>query len=144
MAEIIITEKEIINEEGQHRYDGSYRGNDFKLRVDDKNDEKWVVYLEGEDDFSDKDKETISEQLIGMTYVNTIEEAGENKVCVNNNYESWWSFTYEVRGTVNGEPFLMEWVEDDNGNDSDIKLGSELFEGVEDIWDEFGDAMDEF
>jgi len=39
---------------------------------------------------------------------------------------------------------MMEWTEDDNGNDSNIKVGEELFEGEDDIWEEFGDAMDEY
>tara|TARA_R110000851_G_scaffold274679_1_gene427253 strand:- start:80 stop:517 length:438 start_codon:yes stop_codon:yes gene_type:complete len=145
MAEVIITQKDIINEEGQHRYDGNYKGNEYKVRVDDKNDEKWVVYLEGEDKFSDEDKLVISEQLIDMTYSSKHRDGVDgDKVYVENHYEAWWSFTYDVRGTVDGKEFMMEWTEDDNSNDSDIKVGEELFEGEDDIWEEFGDAMDEY
>ena len=145
MAEVIITHKDIINEEGQHRYDGNYKGNTIKVRVDDKNDEKWVVYLEGEDKFNDDDKLVISEQLIDMTYSSKHRDGVDgDKVYVENHYETWWSFTYDVRGTVDGKEFMMEWTEDDNGNDSDIKVGEELFEGEDDIWEEFGDAMDEY
>lgn len=144
MAEVIITDKDIINEEGRHRYNGSYKGKEYQVRVDDKNDDKWVVYLEGEDQFTDGDKEVISEQLIEMTYVNSSDETTGDKVQVENHYEEWWSFTYDVRGTVDGKEFMMEWTEDDNGNDSDIKVGEELFEGEDDIWEEFGDAMDEY
>ena len=145
MAEVIITQKDIINEEGQHRYDGNYKGNTIKVRVDDKNDEKWVVYLEGEDKFSDEDKLVISEQLIDMTYSSKHRDGVDgDKVYVENHYEAWWSFTYDVRGTVDGKEFMMEWTEDDNSNDSDIKVGEELFEGEDDIWEEFGDAMDEY
>ena len=143
MAEVIVTGKEKINEEGQHRYNGSYKSKEFQVRVDDKNDEKWVVYLEGEDKFTDEDKGVISEQLIDMTYVD-IDDGGNDKVYVENHYEEWWSFTYEVTGTVDGKEFMMEWVEDDNGNDSDIKVGKELFEGDDDVWEAFGEAMDEY
>jgi len=104
MAEVIITDKDIINEEGQHRYNGNYKGNTIKVRVDDKNDEKWVVYLEGEDKFSDGDKLVISEQLIDMTYSSKHRDGVDgDKVYVENHYEEWWSFTYDVRGTVDGK-----------------------------------------
>ena len=78
-----------------------------------------------------------------MTYVD-IDDGGNDKVYVENHYEEWWSFTYEVTGTVDGKEFMMEWVEDDNGNDSDIKVGKELFEGDDDVWEAFGEAMDEY
>jgi hypothetical protein len=157
MADIEINNKVKTHEEGKHTYIGSYKGKEFKISLQDENNDKEgmmrypvegkvcvAVYMEGEDNFTDEEKNFIFKELVEMIYEDTLEAAGDSKVYVENHYESWWSFTYEVSGTVDGKEFMMEWVEDDNGNDSDIKVGKELFEGEDDIWEEFGEAMDEY
>ena len=88
MAEVLINDKVKTHEEGKHTYIGKYKGKDFKVSMEEMNDERELVYMEGEENFTDEDKDIIFEQLDDMSYVDTLEEAGEDKVYVENNYET--------------------------------------------------------
>ena len=59
MAEVVINDKVKTHEEGKHTYIGKYKGKDFKTSMQDMNDERELVYLEGEKNFTDEDKDII-------------------------------------------------------------------------------------
>ena len=42
MAEVIINDKVKTHEEGNHTYIGKYKGKDFKVSMEDMNDEKEI------------------------------------------------------------------------------------------------------
>ena len=56
MAEVVINDKVKTHEEGKHTYIGKYKGKDFKASMQDMNDERELVYMEGEENFTDDDK----------------------------------------------------------------------------------------
>ena len=157
MAEVVINNKVKTREEGKHTYIGSYKGKEFKISLKDENNDKEgmmrypvegkvcvAVYMEGEDNFTDEEKNFIFKELVEMTYEDTLESAGNSKVYVENHYDTWWAMTFEVSGTVDGKEFVMDCTDHENGSDNDIKVGKELFEGKDDVWEKFGDIWDEY
>ena len=66
--------------------------------MQDMNDDRELVYMEGHPNFTDDDKDVIFEQLDDMTYVDSMEEAGNAKVYIENNYEAWFDLGFEAYG----------------------------------------------
>jgi hypothetical protein len=74
MSEVVINDKLKTHEEGKHTYIGKYKGKDFKASMQDMNNNRELVYMVGEDNFTIEDKDVIFEQLDDMVYVDSIEE----------------------------------------------------------------------
>ena len=87
MAEVVFNDKVKTHEEVKHTYIGNYKGKDFEVSMVDMNDDRELVYVEGENNFTDEDKLVIFEQLDDMTYVDTLKEAGDNNVYIENHYD---------------------------------------------------------
>ena len=79
MAEVVINNKVKTHEEGKHTYIGSYKGKEFKISLQDENNDKEgmmrypvegkvcvAVYMEGEDNFTDEEKNFIFKELVEM------------------------------------------------------------------------------
>jgi len=131
MAEVVINDKVKTHEEGNHTYIGKYKGKDFKVSMVDVNDDRELVYTEGKDNFTDEDKDVIFEQLDDMSYVDTLEEAGDDKVYVEDNYETWFAFKFEAYGSYGEHKFIVEEYSDDNGGDATFLEGEENFNDEE-------------
>ena len=157
MADVVINNKVKTQEEGKHTYIGNYKGKEFKISLQDENNDQEgmmrypvegkvcvAVYMEGEDKFTDEEKNFIFKELVEMIYEDTLEAAGDSKVYVENHYETWWKMTFEVSGTVDGKEFVMDWTDHEDGSYSDIKVGKELFEGKDAVWGKFGEVKDEY
>ncbi len=127
MAEVVINDKVKTHEEGKHTYIGKYKGKDFKASMQDMNDERELVYMEGEENFTDDDKVVIFEQLDDMTYVDSIEEAGNDKVYIENNYETWFAFKFEAYGSYGEHKFIVEEYSDEHGGDATFLEGEDRF-----------------
>ena len=63
MAEVLINDKVKTHEEGKHTYIGKYKGKDFKVSMVDMNDERELVYMEGEENFNEEEQELIYEAV---------------------------------------------------------------------------------
>jgi len=101
------------------------------VSMQDMNDERELVYMEGKENFTDDDKDVIFEQLDDMTYVDTLEEAGDDKVYVENNYETWFAFKFEAYGSYGDHKFIVEEYSDEHGGDATFLEGEENFDGEE-------------
>ena len=127
MAEVVINDKVKTHEEGNHRYNGSYKGKEFKTSMEDMNDDRKLVYIEGEENFSDGDKKVIFEQLDDMTYIRPDEKGDENSVIVEKDWESWFAFKFEAYGSYGEHKFIVEEYSDDNGGDATFLEGEDKF-----------------
>ena len=52
MSEVVINDKLKTHEEGKHTYIGKYKGKDFKASMQDMNNNRELVYMVGEDNFT--------------------------------------------------------------------------------------------
>ena len=95
--------------------------------MQDMNDDRELAYMEGEENFTDEDKDVIFEQLDDMTYVDSIEEAGNDKVYIENNYETWFAFKFEAYGSYGEHKFIVEEYSDEHGGDATFVEGEDKF-----------------
>ena len=131
MAEVVINDKIKTHEEGNHTYNGSYKGKEFKTSMEDMNDDRKLVYLEGEENFSDEEKDVIYKQLDEQTYIRPTETADENSVIVESDYETWWAFKFECYGSYGEHKFVVLEESDDHGGDATFTEGEESFNDEE-------------
>lgn len=127
MAEVIINDKIKTHEEGNHFYKGSYKGKEFKVSMEDMNDDRKLVYIEGEENFSQEEKDVIYEQLDDMTYIRPDEKGDDNSVIVEDDYETWFAFRFEAYGSYGEHKFIVEEYSDENSGDATFLEGEDNF-----------------
>ena len=127
MSEVVINDKLKTHEEGKHTYIGKYKGKDFKASMQDMNNNRELVYMVGEDNFTIEDKDVIFEQLDDMVYVDSIEEAGDDKEYIESDYETWFAFRYESYGSYGEHKFIVEEYSDEHGGDTTFLEGEDNF-----------------
>ena len=114
MTEVVINDKVKTHEEGNHRYNGRYKGKEFKTTMEDMNDDRKLVYVEGEENFTEEEKKAIYQQLDEMTYTRPDHPGDENSVIVEKDWEEWWAFKFECYGSYGEHKFIVEEYSDDN------------------------------
>ena len=127
MAEVVINEKVKTHEEGTHRFNGSYNGKEFKTSMEDMNDDRKLLYIEGEDNFNEEEKAVIYQQLDEMTYIRPDEKGDGNNVIVEKDWEEWWAFKFESYGSYGEHKFIVLEESDDNGGSDTFIEGEENF-----------------
>ena len=127
MAEVVINDKVKTHEEGKHTYVGKYKGKSFTASMQDMNDDRELIYMEGEENFSGEEKDIIFGQLDEMTYISPGEDGDENSVVVENNYETWFEFRFQAFGSYGEHKFIVEEMDNEHGGDAVFIEGEENF-----------------
>jgi hypothetical protein len=127
MAEVVINDKVKTHEEGNHIYVGTYKGKTFSTSMEDMNEDRKLVYREGEENFDEEEKKVIYQQLDEMTYIRPDEKGDENSVIVEKDYEDWWAFKFECYGSYGEHKFVVLEESDDNGGDATFVEGEDKF-----------------
>jgi len=127
MAEVVINDKIKTHEEGNHTYNGSYKGKEFKVSMEDMNDDRKLLYIEGEENFSQEEKDVIYEQLDDMTYIRPDEKGDDSSVIVEDDYETWFAFRFEAYGSYGEHKFIVEEYSDENSGDATFLEGEDNF-----------------
>ena len=127
MAEVVINDKVKTHEEGNHIYVGTYKGKTFRTSMEDMNEDRKLVYQEGEENFDEEEKKVIYQQLDEMTYIRPDDETDGNYVIVEKDWEDWWAFKFECYGSYGEHKFVVLEESDDNGGDATFVEGEDKF-----------------